>query len=117
PFLGRVPDLARVRFPGESLRGVIDVRKRPLLTRQIDDRHGPSVVAENGMVDERDKIASRRYARMADPSGRSVESLADRELQAVLGTDVSHDGEALPVRAPVGALHVVPDDTSRRARQ
>src|SRR5262249_55417406 len=52
---------------------------------------------------------------MADPAGRLVEGLPNRELQTAAAIDVADDGEAVAVRRPIRPLHVLEHVAGRTA--
>ena len=83
----------------------------------VHDLEPAVVVAARRMIDERDVAAVGRDADAAHPSGRRVDRLADRVLEALEVADVVRDGEGLPVGRPIGVLHVLEDRPGRAAAQ
>ncbi len=69
------------------------------------------------MVEERDEVALRRDARVADPAPGLVEHLADRVLEPRLARDGAHDGEVRAVGSPIGPVHVFEKLARRPARE
>ena len=76
-------------------------------------RRAPVVVLD-GVLEERDAVAARREARIAEVPARLGEHLSDRILEAVLAVDVARDREVRAVGRPVGLAHAV-HDLARRA--
>ena len=82
----------------------------------INERQAPGVVSSKRMVDEGDRVPSRRDARVADPARGFVEPLPDRELQTHLRSELADHSQVDSVRRPVGRKDVLEDFPRRVAR-
>src|SRR5215471_6844914 len=92
-FNGGEPDFLAVRPPRQTTFRFPFLREAANVSRKIGDRDDSPIVPECWMIHERDLIAPRGEADVADPSAALIQHSANGKLQPASPGNVVNDSQ------------------------